>query len=203
MSISLELQGISKSYQKLTVLNELSAVFAGPGIYCITAPSGAGKTTFFRLVMGLETPDQGRILLTPDTTRISAVFQEDRLIEHLSPMENVCLVLDRPDPETVKRELLCLLPEECLSRPVCTLSGGMKRRCALVRALLSPARLVVLDEPFTGLDEKTKDVVTAYVRKHSENRLFLIATHSREDIKKLEAVEVTFSGLQSVSGQNP
>lgn len=198
MSLKLELQHIDKSFGTLDVIQDFTAEFYSPGIYCLTAASGAGKTTLFRLIMGLERPERGEIIFSDDLgTRAAAsicfstVFQEDRLIEHLSPIENVALVLPGKQEKTVIREeLSCLLPDESLSRPVCTLSGGMRRRCAFLRAMMAPSDIVILDEPFSGLDETTKNAVIDYLLEHRGERLFLVSTHDPKDIKKLGAVTI-------------
>lgn len=199
----LELCHINKSFGSLDVLKEMSAEFTTSDIYCLTAPSGAGKTTLFRLIMGLEKPDSGTVSFfdesvhTPagplsrsaDSIRFSSVFQEDRLIEHLSPMENTALVLSgKTGQADIRGELSCLLPEESLDRPVSTLSGGMRRRCAFMRAMMAASDIVIMDEPFTGLDYDTKNLVIEYLLAHRKNRMFLIATHDPSDIKKLDAV---------------
>lgn len=213
MSLRLTLSHLYKSYNSLEVLTDFTAECSAPGIYCITAPSGAGKTTLFRLIMGLEKQDSGTIRFFDDSIhtsakvsstaeevmlpsieaiRFSAVFQEDRLIEHLSPMANTALVLSKKwKPEAIRKELLCLLPEESLDRPVCTLSGGMRRRCAFLRAMMATSDVVIMDEPFTGLDRVTKDFVIEYLLTHRGQRLFLIATHDTSDIKKLGAATLT------------
>ncbi len=86
----------------------------------------------------------------------------------------------------VKSELGRLLPEECLTRPVSTLSGGMKRRVAVMRALLTPSDILLMDEPFTGLDEEMKQRVIEYIKEKQEGRLLLISTHQEEDVTLLE-----------------
>ena len=128
--MELILDNIYKSYGSLPVLSGVSMKIASPDICCLMAPSGTGKTTLFRLIMGLEKPDSGTICPAPEQIRFSAVFQEDRLIPEFSPLENVALALPgRPDRPSLFRELARLLPEEAIIRPVSTLSGGMKRRC--------------------------------------------------------------------------
>lgn len=201
MNHFLKLEQISKSYGRLPVLTDFSAEFTAPGIYCLIAPSGAGKTTLFRLIMGLDIPDSGQIRYFPEAIRFSTVFQEDRLIEHLSPIENILLVLEKKSvqgkpADFVHAELSVLLPEESLLRPVYTLSGGMKRRCAFLRAMIAPSDVVIMDEPFTGLDEETKSIVIDYLLAHRGERLFLIATHNQEDIKKLGAAVIHLDNSQ-------
>lgn len=198
MSLKLELQHIDKFFGTLDVIRDFTAEFNSPGIYCLTAPSGAGKTTLFRMIMGLDKPDRGEIIFSDDlgfctaaSIRFSTVFQEDRLIEHLSPIENTSLVLPgKPEKAAIRKELCRLLPDESLCRPVCTLSGGMRRRCAFLRAMMAPSDIVILDEPFAGLDEATKNSVIDYLLERRGERLFLVATHDPKDIKKLGAVTI-------------
>ena len=145
---------IWKAYGAEEVLRDVS--FAAPAgqIACLMAPSGRGKTTLLRILLGLEAPDRGRVL-RPEPCRWSAVFQEDRLLEQLDAMGNLRFVLG-----TVLEEgrALALLEELGLDgrdpKPVRAYSGGMRRRLALARALLAPFDALVLDEPFTGLDEE-------------------------------------------------
>ena len=84
-----------------------------------------------------------------------------------------------------------LLPEECLNRPVSTLSGGMKRRTAMLRALLTRSDLLLMDEPFTGLDEGTKDEVIKFLKEYRQDRFLLISTHQKEDVEKLGGILLT------------
>lgn len=187
--MKLQLINLSKSYGSLSVLSGLTINLEAPGIYCLMAPSGSGKTTLFRLLLGLEQPDSGQIICDKEKLCYSAVFQEDRLIEHLPPIENLSLVLGKNmDRMQIKKELLSVLPEEALSRPVSILSGGMRRRVAFMRGMLADSDIVIMDEPFTGLDETNKSLVVKYLLEHQGNRLFLISTHEAEDIKQLGGI---------------
>lgn len=198
-ALSIRISSLSKAYGTHPVLKDVTIQIDGPGIYCLMAPSGSGKTTLFRILMGLETQDQGNISVwdrsadppapvSLSSLRISAVFQEDRLIEFMTPLENTALVLPgRPSRSMLFTELARLLPEESLTRPVSTLSGGMRRRCALMRALLSPSDLLLLDEPFTGLDEKTKKEAVRCLLEKAGGRPVLMTTHSAEEASLLHA----------------
>lgn len=180
--MELILDNITKSYGSLPVLSGVSLKITSPDIFCLMAPSGMGKTTLFRLILGLEKPDSGTIISSPEKIRFSAVFQEDRLIPEFTPLENAALVLPgRADKDRLFKEMARLLPEEALNRPVSTLSGGMKRRCALLRALLAPCDMFIFDEPFTGLDEKTKDRAIRYLLEKADGRPVLLSTHDRND----------------------
>lgn len=181
----IELRHITKSYDGLPVLTDISMTFRDGGCYCLMSPSGSGKTTLMRIMMGLETPDEGIVAITPGgkTAAISAVFQEDRLCESFSPMDNVMMCVGRSlKASRVRWEMGKLLPEECLNRPVSTLSGGMKRRVAVLRALLTPSDILIMDEPFTGMDEELKRSVIAYIREKQDGRILILSTHQEEDV---------------------
>lgn len=181
------IEGLTKSYGSETVLNDLTMTLTCGHTYCLMAPSGAGKTTLFRILMGLEKPDSGRIHGL-DGLRISAVFQEDRLLEGLTAVQNLRLVTGRRrTSDELRACLVRLLPEESLSKPVAEFSGGMKRRTAILRALLAPSDVMIMDEPFTGLDHETKLAVVDVIREYAQGKLLLVSTHSEEDISLLNA----------------
>ena len=202
------IRGLCKSFGEKAVLCNVSGTLAAGRITGLMAPSGAGKTTLLRILMGLEKADEGDIIWNvgsgagteTDTDasrslRISAVFQEDRLCPTFSPLENVMMVQKGKSSEFSMEEIrttMCrLLPEECLNRPVSTLSGGMKRRTAILRALLTRSDLLLMDEPFTGLDEGTKDEVIKFLKEYRQDRFLLISTHQKEDVEKLGGILLT------------
>ena len=184
--MTLTLDHLQKSYGPLSVLRDCSFTFEDGGIYCLMGPSGSGKTTLFRILMGLEKADAGAVRFDKPSPKISAVFQEDRLCETFSPVENLRFILGKTVPEgEIRRELSSLLPEESLSRPVFTLSGGMKRRTAVCRAMTAPSDLIIMDEPFTGLDSETKKQVVEYIKSRPRGRLLIMSTHQEEDVHLL------------------
>ncbi len=164
-------KGLSKTYGSLQVIKDFDSEYRAGEIYYFTAPSGSGKTTLFRLLSGLEQPDSGSI--QKENLRISYAFQEDRLCEDYSAVRNVELVADC-DGAAALRELL---PEEALYKPCSQLSGGMRRRVAVVRAMEADSDCVILDEPFAGLDKETKEQVVNYIYRRQRGRILLIATH--------------------------
>ena len=172
--MTLELQNISKSFDGMPVLRNLNLSFHQGQCYCL---------------MGLEQADHGLILADGkpqdmNSLTVSAVFQEDRLCESFSPIENVSMCAGRSiKTPRIKWELARLLPEECLNRPVSTLSGGMKRRVAVMRALLTPSRILLMDEPFTGMDDELKRNVISYIREKQDGRLLILSTHQDEDVE--------------------
>ena len=186
-------RNLCKSLGDQAVLRDLSFT-AGPGITCVMAPSGSGKTTLLRILLGLERPDSGTVEgLTG--RRISAVFQEDRLLEHLDAQGNLRFALGAAlEAERAAALLAELGLGDVGDKPVRDYSGGMKRRLALARALLSPADALALDEPFTGLDEASRDCCLAAVDRLAAGRLLILASHSGGDAADLGARIVTLGG---------
>ena len=181
---NLELKGICKSFDGRQVLKDISMVFPGGSTTCILGPSGCGKTTLLRIIAGLEKPDAGAVEGVPD--RIGYVFQEDRLCEEFSAVSNVRLAAGKKvSTEEITRHLGMIGLGEDLKKPVRDFSGGMKRRVAIVRAVCNPAELLLLDEPFKGLDEKLHLEVIDYIRKYSAGRTVICVTHEPEDAERL------------------
>lgn len=171
-------QGVGKSYDGQPVLQNVNWRIEAGQRWLVSGISGIGKTTLLRLLMGLEQPDTGRISGISGV-RFAPVFQEDRLVEHWSALENVGLVC--PDAARVREILTCLLLGASLQQPVRTLSGGMRRRVALARALAAESDVLVLDEPFTGLDaaaaERAAQVIAAYL----DGRTVVAVSHGMEE----------------------
>ena len=212
--MKLQIHDLCKQFDGHLVLDHVSMELVSGHIYCLMAPSGTGKTTLFRILMGLEHADSGEIIVQRKTKEagqaaaekvadwqenetlqnlcIGAVFQEDRLCEAFSAVENVLMTaassMSRAEAE---RELRELLPQEALTRPVATLSGGQKRRVALCRALCAPSDLLILDEPFTGLDAETRMEGIRYLQKKSAGKLTLLSTHQEDDIPTLNGIRIT------------
>lgn len=185
--IKITVRNLSKSYGGTPVLENVSFTADNSRPLCIMAPSGAGKTTLVSIIMGLEKADSGSISGT-EGKRFSAVFQEDRLCEDLSAFMNVAVADEKADSDGVRRLLLdCgLLPED-IYRPVRELSGGQRRRAAIVRALLSDSDILVFDEPFKGLDEDTLKTVVQMVQENINGRLLLVITHDAGLSRRLGA----------------
>lgn len=168
----IRLESVGKSFGGCVVLKDLSAVYEAGGSYRLTAPSGSGKTTQLHMIAGLIEPDRGEIF-APGS--VSMVFQEDRLCEAYDAVKNVELATG--DRGRAERALLELLPEEALHKPCMQLSGGMKRRVALVRAMEAESEAVLLDEPYTGLDAAARERVEAYISRRLAGRSLIVATH--------------------------
>lgn len=193
-------EDIQKSYDGNTVLSGINRRLDMTGSYCLMAPSGAGKTTLLHMAAGLVRPDTGGITVTADTGSIKAaadktagegsaplfvsmVFQEDRLCEAETALINVTLACrdERKAAECLEK----LLPEEALHKPVSQLSGGQRRRVCIARALLADSRILLLDEPFTGLDEENRQRTAEVILAYRAGRLLLAATHDEADAGRL------------------
>lgn len=182
---------LSKSYGENKVFSDFSAVFERGKTTCIMAPSGAGKTTLLRILTGLETADAGRIE-GMDGLKKSMVFQEDRLCENLSVSANIRLVRQKKTwgrDQKEKKEIQEALESVGLAgngdQQVRELSGGMKRRVALLRALYSDWDILFLDEPFKGLDEETKTQVMCYTKEKCRGKTVIFVTHERSEAEEM------------------
>lgn len=200
------IQNISKAYSGKEVLKNFSLEIEKNRIFCLMGASGCGKTTLLRILTGLEKADSGNVTGI-DENRISFVFQEDRLIEHLSALSNAILPLKAND-ESRKAgmkalSLLGLQGEE--KKPANKLSGGMARRVAIARAMLADADIVFMDEPFKGLDADNRTKAISFVKKYAEGKTLIVVTHSASEAELLNGqvfhMPVTGSGAEE-KGEN-
>ena len=180
----LEISHLTKRFGEKTLFEDLDLTLTAPAV--LWAPSGWGKTTLLRILMGLETPTSGAV---QGVGKVSAVGQEDRLCPQLTAVENVALVL--PGPMSQYKTQIELdfqqlgLDGAALSLPARKLSGGQKRRAALLRALWAESDTLLLDEPFTGMDPETMKKAAALLKARCQDRNVLLATHDREAIEAL------------------
>ncbi|MBQ8600111.1 MAG: ABC transporter ATP-binding protein [Clostridia bacterium] len=178
----IEFKNIFFSYGETEVLKDFSLRLPPQGHLALMGPSGCGKTTLLRLLMGLEKPAAGRIENAPYP--VAAVFQEDRLLSHKTILENAALADgDTEKAATILEKLglgvnLHQYPKE--------LSGGMNRRVAIARALCTPSSLLVLDEPFNGLDDETKKQTAALILEEWQGAILMV-THLKEEAELLQA----------------
>lgn len=178
----IKLDNITFAYEEKTVLKDFSFTLEKADRVALMGPSGCGKTTLLRLIMELEKPQSGAVFGLPRP--IAAVFQEDRLLAHLNILENVALA--GQNKENAARILTALgLGEELENKPS-ALSGGMRRRVAIARALCTPSALLILDEPFNGLDDATKKQ-TAQIILQEWKGAILAVTHLPEEAELLGA----------------
>lgn len=185
--MAIKIKNLYKSYKGKKVINDLSLEIEDGTISCIMGPSGSGKTTLLNIILGVEVPDSGRVLGIEDRN-IAVVFQEDRLCEGFTGKENVKLVLKKKvSSEEIYNNFYEVGLEDIENKKVSELSGGMKRRVAIVRALMAQSDIIIMDEPLKGLDVGTKLKVIKYIKKNCEGKTLIFTSHDMEEVKLLEA----------------
>ena len=180
----LEIKSLSKQFGEKTLFEDLNLTVDRPMI--LWASSGWGKTTLLRILMGLETPTSGTV---SGVGRVGAVFQEDRLCPQLTAVQNVELVLENTKTD-YKQQIAADFQQlgfdkAALELPARKLSGGQKRRAALLRAVWAESDTLLLDEPFTGMDPGTMKKAASLLKERCQGKPVLLATHDREAIEEL------------------
>lgn len=185
------LNDVSKSYNHTEVLKHLSLVFTAGEIYGINAPSGTGKSTLLNLINGSVFPTTG--IVTADRSQgISYVFHEPELLPQLSVLNNICLPLatiyDKKLSESIGKQVLKMMEvEELSNRLPHELSYGQQQRAAIARALAYPAPILLMDEPFKGLDNELIRRIALRIRKQhaNSNQTIIFVTHKPEELSLL------------------
>ncbi|MGN0423779.1 MAG: ATP-binding cassette domain-containing protein [Acetatifactor sp.] len=189
------IRNLHKEFDGKTLFSVTECTLKPGQIYRLNAPSGSGKTTFLRILAGLE-PYRGSIQRkTMGMTDIGAdssehsemntlplcsmCFQEDRLCEEISAVKNVAMVVG--DEKRAREALAPVLSVDDLDKPCKQLSGGMRRRVAVVRAMEAPGEIVLLDEPYNGLDPENRRKVKDYILSGQRGRVILLASHVPEE----------------------
>lgn len=192
----IELIRVSKAYGDKQVLNGVSLRFEAGKHYALLGPSGCGKTTLLRIIAGLETPDSGEVRRDASLP-LSFCFQEDRLLPWYTVAENIILALPQElqrDRARARRAAEAWLERvglagEADSLPA-SLSGGMKRRASLARALAYDAPVLLMDEPFRALDDESHAATLALVRALSQGRTLILVTHDEQDAQGMEIIRL-------------
>lgn len=179
----MKLHKICKCYGEKQVLSIPEMQLADSGIYIIMGPSGGGKTTLLRLLCGLEQPTSGSIV--GNQLKYSMVFQEDRLIKEGNGIDNIriaCPKLASCKASELAERAKGILSIEELEKPVQQMSGGMRRRVAILRAVLAGSDVILMDEPFKGLDADTKKCTAELIEKERRKRMLLVTTHNEDEL---------------------
>ena len=209
MGALIELKNIGYSYHNLAgetgAIKDVSFQVEEGEFVALVGPSGCGKSTLLSIIAGLLAPETGTIVVNnPDGSlhypRVGYMLQHDHLFEWRTIYQNVTLGLEihhaltKERTDYVKQLLSDYGLESFQDKRPSELSGGMKRRVSLVRAMEAGAQCVLLDEPFTGLDEENREKAYEYIRTHANGRIIMIATHIRpwenmpEDVQKGEGL---------------
>ena len=215
----LEVVSIAKSYDKRAVLTDISLSVGKGEVVGLLGPNGAGKTTCFYSIMGLVRPDSGRILLDGvDITKLPmyrrAILglgylpQETSIFRGMTVEQNIATVLEmvEPDKATRQAELDRLLDEFGLTRlrnsPAMALSGGERRRCEIARALAAKPSIILLDEPFAGIDPLSISDIRHLVTDLSQRGIgVLITDHNvRETLDIVDRACIIYGGQVLFAG---
>lgn len=202
-----------KAYKNKKVLSNVNLQADNGCIVCISGESGIGKTTLLKIIAGIVKADMGNIQLLSGTDdkqsregqdsdfrkyKVSMVFQENRLMEESDVYTNLyCVMGKKYFREEADRHLDMVDLKKMGNVKVKELSGGMKRRVAIVRAMMKESDVVLLDEPFKGLDDKLKSKVMEYVKENVHGRIVLMVSH---DMRECEIMGGMQFNLKDING---
>lgn len=179
--MSLEIKNLYKTFGDKVLFSDFSYKFSDKGIVLIKGASGCGKTTLLKMISGLEKADKGDIILKGT---ISFLFQEDRLLDFLNAEENIACVLKGKNKDKLKlaRELIKkVMLQGNEKENIQNLSGGMKRRLAFARSIALSSDILLLDEPFNGLDPDSRKVISDIIKEYSLSHLVILISHNSAD----------------------
>jgi len=187
----IKINRLKKNYDSKKIFNDFNMNIEPYEITCILGPSGVGKTTLFNVISGLTDYEGGEITGI-ENRNISYLFQEPRLLPWLTVYENIDIVLKNIYPEKKRNEVITHHLEmvgliEYINNKPEELSGGMKQRLAIARTFAYPSSLLLMDEPFQGLDVKLKnDIIESFLKLwEKDKRTVLFITHDIEEALKV------------------
>ena len=180
-SKSINIENINFAYEDKIVFENYSQRFPIGETSVIMAPSGFGKTTLLYMIAGLISPTNGNINIPINNPKFSFAFQDLRLIESLNVKKNITLVNSNISTNDLDKCLEALDIKDLADKKVSTLSGGEKSRVSIARALMADYDILLLDEPFNGLDDTTKDKVIKYIKEKTVHKTVLLVTHNNDE----------------------
>ena len=194
--MTIKLTNVTKQFGTVHAIRDLSIIFPQSGTVAIMGPSGCGKTTILQLLAGLSRSDRGTVKCSASS--VSYVFQEPRLLPWRTAADNIRLARGKNlgTPSRTPEEWLDAMGlGDCAKRYPEELSGGMRQRVAIARALYCESDLLLMDEPFRGLDETTRAQVMELVRgeRNAPGKLTLLVTHDRTEALTLSDTVLTFT----------
>ena len=178
------LQNISKTYNNISIFHNFNATISSGDITAIVGTSGSGKTTLINIISKKISPDSGEVILESDN--LSVLYQDTQLLEYANGIFNVSLVQNHIPKKSIRHnnsyEMLSeLLSENDFQKPVKSMSGGMKRRIEIARACATDSDIILLDEPFRGLDTENRKKVAMFIKKYQRKRTVIVTVHSDEE----------------------
>lgn len=183
----IKINNISKKFYNNVIIKNFSIELPDIGRICFMGKNGIGKTVFLKILSGLLQPDEGSISGV-DNKKISFVFQEDRLLPWLTIKENIKSVIAKnvKDKDALAIHWLDLigLKDKSNCKPF-EISGGMKRKVSIARALAFGGDIFLLDEPFKGLDDISKQHIINIIKSYTKNSLCILISHDLNEANNL------------------
>lgn len=190
----MKINNLTKKFGKKTIFRNASFEFVEKGVTYIIGESGVGKTTLLRIIARLDKDYKGEIISNCD--KISYIFQEPRLFSNLTVGENISVVNDN-SRNSVSEVLSLLELENEISSLPSSLSGGMKMRLSLARAIYYDADVILMDEPFAALDDDLKERILPKIFKKLENKTVIIVSHNLEEASKYSDKIINLNNMVS------
>jgi NitT/TauT family transport system ATP-binding protein len=194
--MSIELKNVCKNFNGQKVIDDFSLTLPEKGTVCFFGPSGCGKTTLLNCIAGLLPLDGGSISGLEDR-KISCIFQEDRLLPWVTAQENVAVVMNanhQANSEASEWLRLVGLEDAAMKHPN-EMSGGMRQRVSIARALAYGGDILLMDEPFHALDSKSRDQVITLINEKTQDKLKILVTHSMEEAEMLSDIIYFMEGI--------
>ena len=181
MKNNIIVKNLTKYYDEELIFNKYNCEFKTNEYNIIMGSSGIGKTTLLHILMGIDNDYTGQIINIPKS--ISPIFQENRLLEDFTVYTNLKIVNDSIKEDEIDVELSRMGLEGIEKKKIRELSGGMKRRITILRAIMKNSEIYIFDEPFKELDESTYYIILKYIEEKLTNKTVILSTHRKEEIE--------------------
>lgn len=195
--MKIELKNVSKSFKKIKVIDDVSATFESGNIYGFYGRNGSGKSVLQKIISGLYVPTTGSVLIDgvdinetgtyPSNMRI--LIEKPAFFPDISGLENLKLLADinkTIDEKKILETLELVNLTEEMNKKYSKYSLGMKQKLGVAQAIMEDPDILILDEPFNGIEQATVDKLTEYLlKKKKEGKLIIVSTHIKEDLTKL------------------
>ena len=193
--MTIEVENVCLQIDGKDILKDISWEISSDDTWLLTGPAGSGKSALISIIIGILNPTSGRVRLLGDYKydRVNAgvVFQEDRLIENLTAAENVAVIRPETSPAVAAEELEKFLDKESINIPVSELDPVKRRITAIVRACSVPSDILILDEPFLGMDENTRKKAFSYIKETAGHKGIVISARVPEGLPPLRTFSLT------------
>ena len=193
--MNIEIQDAMKAYGSVSVLDGFSLSLPSHGTVCLFGPSGCGKSTLLNCIAGLESLDSG-LISGIEQKQISYLFQEDRLLPWSTAEQNISAVLPGENSRERALDWLHLVGLDGVGNQYpCQLSGGMRRRVAIARAMAYGGDIYLLDEPFQRLDVHNRRQIADCIEQTTADKLKILVTHDQQEAKRLSDIIYILDGI--------